>query len=148
MPADELPFIDEHAIDVARPAEVTWDAVVETFGRRLDGRAVALGATLLGCEPAGKSSLDGSMGSTVPGFRVTASERPDLLVLQGRHRFSRYAIVVRVDSTPTGSRCRLESRGEFPGPLGRLYRLAVIRSGGQVLAVRSQLRSVRSTANG
>jgi hypothetical protein len=67
-------------------------------------------------------------------------------VLRGRHRFSEYAIVVRIDTTGTGSRCRLESRGAFPGPLGAAYRLLVVGTRGHVVPVRSLLGSIRRRA--
>ncbi len=80
------------------------------------------------------------MGSSVPGFRVVVAEPPSLLAVAGRHRFSRYGIVVRIEPAAGGARCRAETRAAFPGPHGALYRLAVVGTGGHVVAVRRLLR--------
>jgi hypothetical protein len=161
MGVEDLPYLDEHCVDVRASVEATWDAAAGAF-RSMGRGPVPLLARLLGCDPSTASgsasgpasgSAPGSAvasglatGDAVPGFRVVASDRPHSLVLAGRHRFSGYAIVLRVEELPTGSRCRLESRGEFPGVHGRLYRLAVIGSRGHVLAVRGLLRGVRRVA--
>jgi hypothetical protein len=86
------------------------------------------------------------VGSTIPGFRIVTAEPPRLLVVAGRHRFSRYGIVFRIEPTGRGSRCSAESRAAFPGPLGAAYGLAVVGSGGHVVAVRRLLRSVARAA--
>ena len=41
----------------------------------------------------------------------------------------------------------MESRAAFPGPQGRLYRLAVVGSGGHVVAVRRMLTGIRRAAD-
>jgi hypothetical protein len=69
-----------------------------------------------------------------------------MLVLAGRHRFSRYAIVLRFEEQDGGTLCRLESRAEFPGLHGRAYRLAVISSRAHVVAVRLLLRDLARSA--
>jgi hypothetical protein len=64
------------------------------------------------------------------------------LVLEGSHHFSTYALIFRID----GGRLVAESRARFPGSRGALYRLAVLRSGAHVVAVRRLLASVRRAA--
>ncbi|WP_369133423.1 hypothetical protein [Modestobacter sp. I12A-02662] len=146
-PLADLPRIDEHAVTVPGPPAAAWDAVLRTlaeaFGRPRAGRTAAV----LGCEPATTRAWDRpAVGSSVPGFRIVSASPPDLLVVAGRHRFSRYGIVFRFEPAGEGTRCRAESRAEFPGTAGRLYRAGVIGTGGHALAVRSLLRHVRSAA--
>jgi hypothetical protein len=141
----DLPFLDEHSVTVAASPQAVWDGAVRVF----EGfSAAAPVAWLLGCEP-GRSSgwEDGPLGATVPGFRVVEASRPALLVLAGQHRFSRYAIVIRVSPVGSDTRCSLESRAEFPGLHGRLYRLAVVTSRGHVLAVRRLLHQIARAAD-
>ena len=152
MPADpvplrHLPRIDEHARTVAAPPAVVWDAVLSALHATFATPAPAVVARVLGCEPSSTAGWDRpGVGSTVPGFRVVTAEEPRLLVVAGRHRFSRYGIVVRLEPVEGGTRVRLESRAEFPGVHGRLYRTAVVGSGGHVVAVRRLLSGIRRAA--
>ena len=143
MPLDDLPLLDEHSLVVTAAPDHAWDAALESLRESFSGSA-GLFARLLGCDPSEVSGWDRpAVGSSIPGFRVVAADRPRLLVLAGRHRFSRYGIVLRLEPCEAGTRCRLESRGAFPGPHGRLYRMAVIGSGGHVVGVRRLLRGIR-----
>jgi hypothetical protein len=147
MPLESLPYVDEHSVDIAGTAEETWDALVAymaAFGRSGRNRRIA-GA--LGCAPGEAAGEPGEIGSTVPGFIVARSVAPAVLALVGRHRFARYALIFRIDETAAGPvRLRAETRAEFPGARGRVYRTLVIGTRGHVLAVRSILRSVQSRA--
>jgi hypothetical protein len=108
------------------------------------GKRVAGG---LGCVPGERAGEPGEIGSTVPGFLITRAVPPAVLALMGEHRFSRYALVFRITQTPAGpARLSAETRAEFPGRSGSLYRTLVIRTRGHVLAVHSILRSVRRLA--
>lgn len=83
------------------------------------------------------------LGRTAPstGFRVTESDAPSKLVLEGRHPFARYALVFLIDPLDGGrSRVRAQTWAAFPGPHGRVYRALVISSGVHVVAVRRMLR--------
>jgi hypothetical protein len=59
-------------------------------------------------------------------------------VLRGRHRFSDYSLTFVVD----GERVRALTHAAFPGVLGRLYRAAVIGSGGHRIVVKRLLRKI------
>ncbi len=147
MPLDDLPRIDEHALPVAAPPATAWRAVLATLHATFAAAGAAAAARVLGCDPPSTSGWDRpDVASTVPGFRVVAAEEPRLLVVAGRHRFSRYGIVVRLAAVDGGTRVRMESRAAFPGLHGRLYRLAVVGSGGHVVAVRRMLAGVRRAA--
>jgi hypothetical protein len=83
-------------------------------------------------------------GSTVPGFRVVAAVPGSELVLEGSHRFSSYALTFRLEEVSAGrSRLRAESRAEFPGVTGGVYRLLVVGTGGHVVVVRRLLSAVK-----
>jgi hypothetical protein len=110
-PVDELPFVDEHSIEVAASPDDLW-ATVTDLGRRL------------------------------PGFRVVTAEPGSKLVLAGSHPFSNYALLFRIE----GGRLVAESRAEFPGVHGRLYRAAVISTGAHVIAVRRLLSGIKQRA--
>jgi SnoaL-like protein len=121
---------------------------VETVPRVLDTRMARRGARILGCahrEAQGEPSV---IGSTMPGFIVSRSVRPSTLALLGQHRFSSYALIFMIDELGPGrSRLRAETRAEFPGANGRVYRMLVIGSGGHVRAVRRILEAVRRRAD-
>jgi hypothetical protein len=84
-----------------------------------------------------------AVGSAVVGFHVVTADPPSELALQGRHRFSDYALIFRIDGLgPQRSRLRAESRGAFPGVLGRVYKAAVVGTRGHVVVVRRMLADV------
>src|SRR3954453_23143250 len=75
------------------------------------------------------------------GFRVTESTAPAKLVLEGRHPFSRYALVFLIEPRDGGgSSARAQTWAAFPGVAGRLYRAAVVGSGMHAVLVRRMLR--------
>jgi hypothetical protein len=146
-PLPDLPHVDEHEVTVAAPAEATWAAVLAAVHDTSAAPAARAAARALGCDPATTAGWDRpGPGATVPGFRIITADQPRLLVVAGRHRFSRYGIVVRLEPAGGGTRVRLESRAAFPGPHGALYRLAVVGTGGHVVAVRRLLAGVRRAA--
>jgi hypothetical protein len=81
-------------------------------------------------------------------FEVVEADRPRLIVVAGKHRFSRYGIVFRITPTAAGSQLSAESRAEFPGVLGRSYKAAVIGTHGHVVATRALLRHIAGQAGG
>jgi hypothetical protein len=111
------------------------------------GRAKAPIAQVLGCAQTEHRGQPGGIGSTVPGFIVTRAVPPAVLALMGEHRFSRYALIFRIDETHAGPvNLRAETRAEFPHKRGAAYKALVIGSRGHVVATKSILRSIRRRA--
>lgn len=145
--AERLPYVDEHSTVVAAGRQETWEALLRTADASLAAPRAGRGARLLGCEDteaAGPRPL--AAGSTIPGFHVEVADQPRHLALVGRHRFSRYALVFRLDSADGGTLLRAETRAEFPGLHGRAYRAMVIGSRMHVLATRRLLDAVKRRA--
>jgi hypothetical protein len=147
-PVIELPKVDEHEVEVEAGAPETWAALLAHLDRTFSAPGAGGYARLVGCRPAsagGPRPL--AVGSTVPGFEVARAEPGSLLALEGRHRFSTYALTFRLsEAGPGRTLLRAESRATFPGLLGRAYRLAVISSGGHVLIVRRMLAAIARRA--
>ncbi len=146
-PLQDLPPIDEHALEIDAPAEVAWAALFPTLAGSLDGRPQRRLADWL---DARDQIAEGDLhhpGGTLPGLVVARSVAPVMLALMGEHRFSSYALVFRIDLLP-GQRCRVraETRATFRGIGGRLYKLGVLGSRGHVLVVRHMLRRLRKQA--
>jgi hypothetical protein len=150
---EQLPHLDEHATFIAARVDDVWPALIETLDRVFSRPGAAAYARAVGCadwKASGPRPL--AEGSTVPGFRVTATVPNSELTLEGRHRFSSYALIFRLE--PVGSdhsRLRAESRAVFPGLPGRIYRLIVVGTGVHVVTVRRLLavierRSARHNA--
>jgi hypothetical protein len=134
---EQLPYIDEQSQRVDAPADVLWTALLKVLRRQMGGSAPI--ARILGCDPAeGTAEFAGRPGEAVPGFRVVEVEPGRRLALRGRHRFSNYALTFVFE----GDLLRAQTHAEFPGVLGRLYRAAVIGSGGHRLVTRRILRQV------
>jgi hypothetical protein len=147
MTERELPLVDEHALTLGAPGEAAWEAILDVARRSFSGSPAELLAGLLGCEERRAGGSPGELGSTVPGFRVARSVPPRELALRGRHRFSEYSLVFRVDDLGGGrSRVRAETRAEFPGRAGAVYRALVIGTRGHRVAVRRILRAVARRA--
>lgn len=141
-----LPYIDEHSTVIAADADAAWGSLCEAVDRSFSRPGAARYARIVGaaeCEATGPRPL--AEGSTVPGFHVTAAIPGRELVMEGRHRYSSYAVIFRLEPAGSGRRTRLsaESRAAFPGVPGRLYRLLVIGSGGHVVVMRRLLAAVR-----
>lgn len=139
-----LPFVDEHRLEVAAAPEVTWHALLHEWERPLPGWF----ARLLGCRdtrPAGPRPL--AQGSALVGFHVEHMFVFRRLILAGSHRFARYRLGFHLESAGQGrTELRAETRAEFPGLLGAVYRLLVIRSGIHVLVTRWMLAGIRRRA--
>ena len=139
-----LPYIDEHAVDVHCDPDNAWDSLLETLEAAFSGSAASAYARAVGCTDRTASGPRPLVaGSTIPGFRVVSADPGRELVLAGRHRFSTYALIFRLDRAGPGhSRLRAESRAAFPGITGAAYRLLVVGTGGHVLGVRRLLSGV------
>ncbi|HEX4495019.1 MAG TPA: hypothetical protein VIE43_05055 [Thermoanaerobaculia bacterium] len=137
---EPLPYIDEHRLPCDAPADVIWSALLRVL-RGMSGGAPL--ARILGCDPLlGTTEFAGRAGDAVPGFRVAEAEPGRRLVLRGRHRFANYALTFLIDHDGL----QAQTHAEFPGLLGRLYRAAVIGSGGHRLVTRRLLRQVADKA--
>lgn len=129
-----LPFVDEHAVAVSASRERTW-AVLRSY---VDGLVTArhrLLSPVLGTRPRS-------------GFAVH-SERPGHeVVLAGRHRFSTYRLVFRVEETAgePGSRLSALTYAVFPGLRGWAYRTMLMVSTGHARATTRMLRAVARRA--
>jgi hypothetical protein len=140
-PTDELPYVDEHSYSIDAPVEVVWSALLRVLRRQ--GRGAAHLTRLLGCEPAqGTPGFTGRPGDAVPGFRVVDAEPGKRLALHGRHRFARYSLTFLF----ADAQLRAQTHAAFPGILGRLYRAAVIGTGGHRLITRMILRHIARAA--
>jgi hypothetical protein len=128
---NELPYIDTHTVTVAAASEEAFDAVAGTMPRAGSRGPFSAYARLVGCE-------DGKP------FSVTESRRPAELVLTGQHRFSRYELAFQFAPDGPGSTVvTATTRAAFPGLGGRLYRAAVIGSGGHRVAMHAMLAGLK-----
>lgn len=145
MPIAELPFVDEHVVDIAASAPNVWSAVLETLDRTFSGATSARYSRLVGCVPSTSSGPRPlAEGSTVPGFRIFAALSPTELALEGRHHFSDYALIIRLEDLGSGrTRLRAETRASFAGVTGGIYRMLVISSGGHVVGMRRLLSGIK-----
>ncbi|WP_217208530.1 hypothetical protein [Streptomyces sp. AC550_RSS872] len=90
-----------------------------------------------------------ALGETVnqPWFHVVTAIPGKELSVAGSHPFSTYALIFRLEEAGADRTwVRAETRAEFPGPAGRLYRLLVIGTGGHALVVRRMLTTVGKRA--
>jgi hypothetical protein len=145
--AGELPYIDEHAIEVAASPERAWRAVGESMGGDASSPVVRAGVRVLGCRDTEARGDALEAGSTFPGWRVAEAAPPDRLVYEGRHRFSNYMLTYRIDPLgPSRARVRAETRAAFPGAVGSAYRAMVIGTRFHVIALRRLLGAIRRRA--
>ena len=88
------------------------------------------------------------MGAAVRGFRVVVSTHGKRLRLEGRHRFSRYALDFELVETGAGTRLSATTYATFPGRSGAIYKSLLLRTRGHVFVVKGLLRAVRRHAEG
>jgi hypothetical protein len=147
-PKSQLPRIDQHSTLIAAPAGPVWEALLRVAEGSTGGPTAARYARLIRCadtEPSGPRPL--AEGSSFPGFHVEVADRERELALAGSHHFSDYALVFRLDDLGgDGTRLRAETRAAFPGPLGQIYKTAVIRTRGHVLVVNRMLAATKRRA--
>jgi len=144
-PVDDLPFVDERRTLVAAPAAAVWRELARQFAD--PGRSVGRAYVhLVGTEPRRASGRMFDQGASVPGFQVGGVEPEHWVRLVGRHRFSRYALIFRLDARPDGTLLRAETYAEFPGLHGTVYRGLVLSSGGHGVIVDRMLRAIRRRA--
>ncbi len=146
--SDRLPHVDEHSAVIDAGPDATWEAllrVVESMASSGRGPGVA---RLLGCaDVAASGPRPLAEGSAIPGFHVAEARAPSELALAGSHRFSDYAAIFRLEDLGDGrTRLRVETRAEFPGLKGGVYRAVVIGTRLHVLATRRILGAVKRRA--
>jgi hypothetical protein len=146
--AERLPYVDEHIAVVEAGATATWDGLLRVAESSVSSGAAPRYARLVGCADvvaAGPRPL--AEGSALPGFHVATAEAPRELALAGSHRFSNYALVFHLDELDSGrTRVRAETRAEFPGLKGSIYRAMVIGTRIHVLVTRRMLAATKSRA--
>ena len=142
---DGLPFVDEHLALIDAPAEAVWQTLGHALRVRLPLVASAA-AAVLGAQSRASVGEPLRAGSTLPGFTVTTAEPGRRLVLTGRHRFSRYALIFSLTDRNGQTQLAARTHASFPGVHGRLYRAVVIGSGGHRLVVNHMLRGIRRAA--
>lgn len=150
MKIADLPYVDEHTTVIAADVGAVWDALTRALDRAFSHGFAVRYARLIGCDDrrvSGPRPL--AEGSTMAGFHVDVAVPVSELVITGRHRFSTYALSFRLEPAgPRQSRLHAETRADFPGIGGRVYRLFIIGTGGHVVAVRRLLSRVkRQTEN-
>jgi len=133
MPSD-LPYVDTRTVTVAAASEQAFDTVAGSIPRAGSRGPLLFYARVIGCE-------DGQP------FSVAVTHRPAELVLTGRHRFSRYELAFQfVPAGPGSTVISAITHAAFPGIGGRLYRAAVIGSGGHRFAMRAMLAGLKRRA--
>ena len=147
VPLEQLPPIDERCIEIDAPAELAWAALFPSIEAAF---ATSLAHRYTEHVGALETEAHGDLhhpGGTLPGFTVTRAIAPVMLAMAGEHRFAKYAIVFRIDLMAAQRSCvRLETRAEFKGGRGRLYRAAVIGTRGHVLMAHRILRRIKRRA--
>jgi hypothetical protein len=144
LPA-EPPLLDEHFAVIEAGVEDVWSGLTSVVEMTFSGPGVAGIARMLGCRDWASCGVRPlAAGSTLPGFRVTAAVPGTELALEGRHRFSRYALIFRLEQLgPERTRLGAETRAAFPGLTGRVYRLLVIGTRGHLVVVKRLLAAVK-----
>ena len=125
-PAEE--HVDEHRVALAAAPGAAWPVLLGWVDD-LCGSSHGVVGPLLGTRPRS-------------GFEVSSTTVPEEVVLVGRHRFSRYSLVLRLSAVGAGSELSAVTYADFPGPHGRLYRTLVIGTGLHVVATRRMLGQV------
>lgn len=146
--SEQLPHVDEHSAIVAADRDATWEALLRVAEATVSSRGAPGFARVVGCaDTAASGPRPLAEGSTIPGFHVVAAEAPAELALAGSHRFSDYALIFRLEETEDGrTRLRAETRAEFPGLKGGVYRGLVIGTRLHVLATRRILNATKRRA--
>lgn len=85
-------------------------------------------------------------GDRVPGFTVLAADPPTELVLGGNHRYARYGLTFRIAGQPGFEAVSAETRAEFPGIRGAVYKALVVGTGAHARVVRRLLARAKRRA--
>ncbi|HKY60157.1 MAG TPA: hypothetical protein VJP59_04020 [Gemmatimonadota bacterium] len=145
--AEALPFVDRHGFRTAAEAEKVWAALAPTLLASFGTRRARWFANAVGCSDR-RVSRPFLMrpGDRLAGFRIVTAQRPAELVLEGEHRFSRYALIFRISQRDGITTVGAETRAAFPSSPGRAYHGLVVGSGAHARTVRRILRGLRERA--
>jgi hypothetical protein len=147
FPLEDLPQIDEHGLLVLAPREAVWDALLATVPKAFSRRASTRVARALGCVETEHSGDPGRIGSTIPGFVVARVVQPAVYALEGQHRYARYGLIFSLEPTKDErTLLRAETRADFPGLKGGVYRTLVIGTRGHVAVVKRLLGAAKRRA--
>jgi hypothetical protein len=147
LPLEHLPHIDEYGTLVHAPQDVVWQALITTVPGAFSGGMSAHIAGMLGCSETERSGEPDLIGSTFPGFLVARVIEPAVLAMEGQHRFSRYGLIFSLEPTKDErTLLRAETRADFPGFKGSVYKALVIGSRGHVVVVSRLLGSIKKRA--
>ncbi|MEW2067630.1 hypothetical protein [Streptomyces sp. NPDC007346] len=148
MQVDPLPHLDEHTTVIAAGADAVWRGLCAELERSFSRAPAAAYARLVGAaDPRQSGPRPLAEGSAFPGFRVLVASPGERLTLQGRHRFSSYLLIFRLEPDGPGrTRLRAESRAAFPGRAGGAYRRLVFGTGGHAVGMRRLLAAIRRTS--
>jgi hypothetical protein len=128
----DVPFVDVYSRSVAASPEQTW-AALQKYVERLTGSPHGFLLRVLGTVPRS-------------GFEVVGSDPPREVVLGGRHRFSTYRLVLRLEPEHDGSRLHALTYAAFPGLRGWAYRSALMLTTGHRRAAQRMLGMVARRA--
>lgn len=138
-----LPFVDEHHVVVAGSAAQVWERLIQLLPGFASGGPLV---HVLGTRPRYASGTIAAEGSTLAGFKVERSVPGQLLVLTGRHRFSRYALTFTLTAQGGETLLAARTNAAFPGVHGFFYRQLVIGSGAHRVLVKRFLNQLRQEA--
>ena len=114
---------------------------------RSPGRLSTRFARALGASETERSGEPDMIGSTFPGFLVARVIEPAVLAMEGQHRYSRYGLIFSLEPTKDErTLLRAETRADFPGFKGGVYKGLVIGSRGHVVVVNRLLRAIKKRA--
>jgi hypothetical protein len=147
IPLEHLPHIDEHGVLVLAPRERVWEALLVTVRNAFSGALTERTAKALGCSETERTGEPGRIGSTIPGFVVARVIEPAVLALEGQHSFSRYGLIFSLGQPgEEETMLRAETRADFPGLKGKVYKTLVIGTHGHVVVVNRLLKKVKKRA--
>ena len=142
----ESEALDTHSTEIAASAGAVWEALAVVMLAELSRPPAQVVAVVTGVRHRFQGPPFPEVGARIPGFRVAISNREKRLRLEGRHRFSEYALDFRLVTTAEGTRLSATTHAIFPGRSGALYRWVLLRSGGHRFVVKRLLRLVRDRA--
>ena len=142
--AEALPLVDRHGFRTAADADKVWAALAPTLLASFGTRRARWFARVVGCSQR-KVSRPFLMrpGDRLAGFRIVTAQQPAELVLEGEHRFARYALIFRIAQREGITTVGAETRAVFPGSPGRAYQGLVVGTGAHGRVTRRILRGLR-----